>query len=152
MRTWLSAIKRTWVSISVLLVCVSVADAIQLVTEKEASLPDDFYGDFRGSPTPGPEVEVVSPSLSGLISSPFHFKVRFKAHGGATIDRDSITITYRKMPAIDVTQRLGLFVRADETDVADAELPAGTHRFRIDVKDNRGRWGSPYFFRIGVAK
>jgi hypothetical protein len=44
------------------------------------------------------------------------------------------------------------FIRAEGIDMKDAELPPGTHRFRIDVKDSRGRWGAPYFFKISVAK
>jgi hypothetical protein len=131
---------------------MNAAKAVQLVTEQEAAYPDDPYGATRGSPTAGPQIEVVSPSLAGLIKSPFDLKIKFKAHGGAEIDRDSVAITYRKVPAIDLTQRIGPYIRADGIDMKDAELPAGTHGFRIDVKDSRGRWAAPFFFRIGVAK
>jgi len=136
------------------LICTSMnaAGAVQLVTEQEAGYPDDPYGETRGSPTAGPEVEIVSPSLAGLIKSPFNLKIRFKAHGGAEIDRDSIALTYRKVPAIDITQRIGPYIRADGIDLNDAELPAGMHAFRIDVRDSRGRWAAPYLFRIRVAK
>jgi hypothetical protein len=132
--------------------CVVPADAVQLVTEQEAGYPDDPYGIERGGPTPGPEVEVVSPALSGLVKSPFYLKIKFKAHGGAEIDRDSITITYKKVPAVDITQRIRSAIRADGIDLTDAELPAGIHPFRIDVKDSRGRRAAPVFFKIGVAK
>lgn len=152
MNFWLPAIRPAALCISLCFACVSVACAVPLVTEQEAGYPDDPYGEIRGSPTPGPTVEVVSPALSGLIRSPFHLRVRFKAYAGAAIDRDSITITYRKIPAIDITQRIGGFIRNDSIDLVDAELPAGTHPFRIDVRDTRGRWGTPFFFKIGVAK
>jgi hypothetical protein len=132
--------------------CMDVASAVQLVTEQEAGYPDDPYGETRGSPTAGPEVEVVSPSLAGLIRSPFNLKIRFKAHGGAEIDRDSIAITYRKVPAIDLTQRIAPYIRGDGIDLNGAELPAGAHGFRIDVRDSRGRWAAPYLFKIRVAK
>src|SRR5262249_58341792 len=102
----------------------SLARAVPLVTEQEAAYPDDPYGETRGSPTPGPTAEVVSPALSGLIRSPFRLSIRFKAYAGAAIDRDSITITYRKIPAIDITQRIGGFIRNDSIDLVDAELPA----------------------------
>lgn len=136
------------------LICSSMntASAVQLVTEQEAGYPDDPYGTTRGSPTAGPEVEVVSPSVAGLIKSPFNLKVRFRAHGGAEVDRDSVAITYRKVPAIDVTQRIAPFIRANGIDMQDAELPPGKHSFRIDIKDTRGRWAAPFFFNIGVAK
>jgi hypothetical protein len=146
------AIRSALVCIGLCVACVYPARAVPLVTEQEAAYPDDPYGETRGSPTPGPTVEVVSPALSGLIRSPFHLRIRFKAHAGAAIDHDSIAITYRKIPAIDITQRIGGFIRNDSIDLADAELPAGTHSFRIDVRDTRGRWGTPLFFKIGVGK
>src|SRR5215467_10532902 len=152
MNFWLPAIRPAVLCISLCFACVSVARAVPLVTEQEAGYPDDPYGEVRGSPTPGPVVEVVSPALSGLVRSPFHLKIRFKAYTGAGIDRDSIRITYRKIPAIDITQRIDDFILSDGIDLANAELPAGTHPFRIDVRDTRGRWGTPVFFKIGVTK
>ena len=142
----------TMFCVGLIFTSMSAASAVQLVTEQEAGYPDDPYGETRGSPTAGPEVEVVSPSLAGLIKSPFNLKIRFKAHGGAEIDRDSIAITYRKVPAIDITQRIASYVRADGIDMNDVELPAGAHGFRIDVRDSRGRWAAPFLYRIRVAK
>jgi len=152
MKVWLPALKRTAVCIGVFLGCSATAGAVQLITPQEAAFPDDPYGPTRGGPTPGPNIEVVSPSLLALVKSPFQLKITFRAHGGAAIDRDSITITYRKVPAIDITQRIGTFLRGDVIEIPDAELPEGTHPFRVDVRDSRGRWGAPLYFKIGVAK
>jgi hypothetical protein len=93
MRSSVPGITSAIACVSIFFACVAPADAVQLVTEQEAGYPDDPYGIERGGPTPGPEVEVVSPALSGLVKSPFYLKIKFKAHGGAEIDRDSITIT-----------------------------------------------------------
>jgi hypothetical protein len=152
MRIDRSIIMRTMFCAGLICSSMNAASAVQLVTEQEAGYPDDPYGETRGSPTAGPEVEVVSPSLAGLIKSPFNLKIRFKAHGGAQVDRDSIAITYRKVPAIDITQRIGPYIRADGIDMNDAELPAGAHGFRIDVRDSRGRWAAPFLFKIRAAK
>jgi hypothetical protein len=152
MKVWPSAIKQATVCAGVFFAFVTAAGAIELVTEQEAAYPDDPYGDVRGSPTPGPDVELVTPSQLGLIKSPFNLKIKFRAHGGTEIDRDSVAVIYKKLPAIDLTQRMTPFIRGEGIDMKDAELPPGTHRFRIDVKDSRGRWGAPYFFKISVAK
>jgi hypothetical protein len=130
MRSSVPGITSAIACVSIFFACVAPADAVQLVTEQEAGYPDDPYGIERGGPTPGPEVEVVSPALSGLVKSPFYLKIKFKAHGGAEIDRDSITITYKKVPAVDITQRIRSAIRADGIDLTDAELPAGIHPFR----------------------
>lgn len=139
------------VCVNLIFAFVTAAGAVQLVTEKEAAYPDDPYGGVRGSPIPGPEIILVSPASSGLIRSPFRLKIRFKAHGGAAIDRDSIKFTYKKLPPVDVTQKIETFIRGDEIDLADAELPVGTHPFQIIVKDSRGRWAA-FLFKIGVTK
>jgi hypothetical protein len=152
MKIWLAAIAQLAISAGFCHAFVMSAGAVQLVSEQEAAYPDDPYQRSRGGPTPGPQIEVVSPALSGLIKSPFHLKIKFKAHGGAAIDRDSITITYKKIPPIDITQRINAFIHVDDIDIAEVELPPGTHPFEIDVRDSRGRWAAPVYFKIGVAK
>jgi hypothetical protein len=131
---------------------MTAAGAFQLITEQEAALPDDLTGNRRGGPTRGPDIIFVSPKPeAGLVRSPLNLKIRFKAHGGARIDRDSILITYKKIPPVDVTQRLVAFIHADEVDVGSAEMPPGAHRLRIDVQDTDGRSTTDYLV-ITVAK
>jgi hypothetical protein len=145
-------IGRAALCLGIVLGSTAAASAVELVTAQEAAYPDDPYGETRGSPTAGPQMEIVSPAVTALIKSPFQLKVRFSAHGGASVDADSIAITYRKVPAVDVTQRIKPFIAGDTIDVRDAELPPGAHAFRIDVRDSRGRWAAPFFFRINVGK
>jgi hypothetical protein len=152
MKSLLHAAKLAVACIVVSHLCMSVAHATQLVTEQEAAYPDDPYTHDRGTPTAGPEIEVISPATRGLVKSPFQLRIKFKAHGGAAVDRDSIELTYQKVPTIDVTQRIASFISAEGIAIPDAELPPGIHLFRIDVKDTRGRWAAPLFFKIGVAK
>jgi hypothetical protein len=122
---------------------MTTACAFQLITEQEASLPDDLALTRRGGPTRGPEVVFVSPSNSGaLVKSPLNVKIRFRAHGGAAIDRESIVVTYKKLPPVDMTQRLIPYIRQDGIELDAAEIPPGTHRLRIDVKDADGRLGT----------
>jgi hypothetical protein len=63
---------------------------------------------------------------------------------------DSITVTYMKMPAINITQRLMPFIRADGIDVPNAEVPPGTHQIRIELKYTDGGVGGK-IFTIQVA-
>ncbi len=131
---------------------VAAASAFELITMQEAALPDDLTGFRRGGPTRGPEIVFVSPAPNvGLVRSPLNLKIQFKAHGGAKIDRDSVLVTYKKIPSIDMTQRLTPFIRADGIEVAAAEMPPGAHRVRIDVKDSDGRSTTDYLI-ITVAK
>ncbi len=138
-----------------LLVLAAPAHAIQLVTEQEAALPDNTpLPDLLrwGSPTRRPAVDLVSPPNNGsVVKSPLNLKVTLKPHGGAKIDKDSIVITYEKKPLIDLTQRLAPFITADGIEVPNAEIPPGTHKFRIAVKGTDGHPGG-LDFTIQVAK
>jgi hypothetical protein len=145
-------VKRAVVCAGIVLSFVTAAGAFQLITEQDAALPDDLTGNRRGGPTRGPDIIFVSPKPeAGLLKSPLNLTIRFKAHGGARIDRDSVLITYKKLPAVDLTQRLLPFIRADRIEAVDAELPPGAHRLRIDVQDTDGRSTTDYLV-ITVAK
>jgi hypothetical protein len=135
------------------LAAATPAAAIQLVTEQEAALPPDRLPglELRGSPTRRPSAVIVSPPPNaGVMKSPVIFKIKLQAHGGAKIDPDSIVVTYKKTPEIDITQRIMPFITADGIDVPDAEVPPGTHQFRIELKDNEGHLGAADFsFQVG---
>jgi hypothetical protein len=119
----------------------NAASAFQFITEKEAALPLNL--DPKRGITRGPIIIALSPAPgSGLVTSPLHFKVKFEGRGGAKIDAESTLVTYEKLPAVDLTQRIRAFVGPDGIDVENAEVPPGTHRIRIDVRDTDGRTGS----------
>ena len=136
-----------------LLAAATPAAAIQLVTEQEAALPPDRLPglELRGSPTRRPSAVIVSPPPSaGVMKSPLNVKIKLQAHGGAKIDPDSIVVTYKKTPEIDITQRIMPFITADGIDVPDAEVPPGIHAFRVQLKDNEGHVGAADFsFQVG---
>ena len=92
-----ATVKWSVVCAGMVLSIVTAAGAFQLITEQEAALPDDLTGNRRGGPTRGPDIVFVSPKPeAGLLKSPLNLTIRFKAHGGARIDRDSVQITYKK--------------------------------------------------------
>jgi hypothetical protein len=89
-----------------------------------------------------PKVFLVNPApTAGLIKSPFNFKIRFETSGRTKIDLDSIVITYKKVPPIDLTQRLKPFLQTSGIILEGMEAPAGNHRIRVDIKDSDGRVG-----------
>jgi hypothetical protein len=124
------------------------AEAFQLITPEEAALPAAAIPtpQLRGSPTRRPIVIVVWPSPdAGFVHSPFDLKLRFRAFGGAEIDRDSVVVTYLKQQPIDITQRIMPFITADGIEVSRAEVPPGRHEFWIELKDKDGRVGEAEF-------
>ena len=119
----------------------SAEDVFQLISPDEAALPtDDVYS--RGI-TRGPRIVQVSPPPeSGQLQSPVRLVIRFKGRGGAAIDPETLVVTYKKRPPIDLTRRIEPFITADGIDIEDAGMPPGHHRIEVSIKDERGREGN----------
>jgi hypothetical protein len=116
--------------------------ALELITPGEAALPaEPGIGHERGI-SRGPTVLVVSPQPgAGTIKSPLDLKVIFESHGGATVNVDSVLLTYLRMPEVDLTQRAKAFIAPAGIEIKDAEVPPGTHTIRVHVSDSDGRTG-----------
>lgn len=116
-----------------------------LISPEEARLPPPKGAvavATRGI-TRGPKVAFVG--NADTARSPMRLQLKFESFGGAKIDTDSLKVTYVKSPAVDLTPRLKPFVQPTGIDVPDAELPAGDHLIRVDVKDSDGRAASTNF-------
>jgi len=74
-----------------------------------------------------------------------HLQLKFESYGGAKIDPDSLKVTYRRTPNVDLTGRVKPFVQPTGIDMPDAELPPGDHMVRVDIKDSDGRIGTTSF-------
>jgi hypothetical protein len=120
------------------------AQATQLITAEEAKSPPPkgaVATDRRGI-TRGPKVDVVT---GAEVKSPMRLLLKFEPYGGARIDPDSVKVTYLRTPNVDLTPRVKSFVQATGIDMPDAELPAGEHMVRVDIKDSDGRAGTTIF-------
>jgi hypothetical protein len=136
------AIGRLSVCFAVLFAAATSAAAFELVTPNEAALPPGKVPSaaVRGSPTRRPSITIISPSGAGAIYSPVDLKVSFSAFGGATIDPDTVVVTYVKQPEIDITPRIREFITANGIDIAHADVPPGLHQFWIELKDSNGNF------------
>lgn len=126
---------------------------LTLITEEEAGLPalPAASMTMRAGVTRGPKVILVSPAGDANVKSPLHLRLKFESFGGAKIDPASVIVTYLKNPSVDLTKRLAPVTQADGIDVAAAEIPAGVHHIRVNLKDSEGRAGTASF-ALKVAK
>ena len=123
------------------------ASAEMLITEQEAALPAAAGGSmaFRGV-TRGPKVQMASPAAEGTVfKSPVNLQLKFESFGGAAVDPNSVKVTYMKTPAVDLTPRMKSSIKAGGIEMPAAELPAGEHPIRVEIKDSEGRSGSANF-------
>jgi hypothetical protein len=116
------------------------AQAIQLITAKEAQLPSASGALNTRGIARGPGIRVTSPDPSAAeIKSPFDLKVQFESRGGNKIDAAAVKITYLKANAVDLTPRLKGAITENGIDLNKAEVPPGEHAIKITVKDVEGR-------------
>jgi len=118
----------------------SPARAVTLISEEEARRPaaDAAAGLDQRAITRGPTIKVISPS--GLTTtSPLALKVAFEPRGGSSINVAAVTVTYLRSPAVDLTERLRPFITAGGIALEAADVPAGRHAVRIEVRDAEGR-------------
>ena len=115
-----------------------------LITSEEARLPTPRQIADSRAITRGPRIE-LSDLDDGKLHSPLHFKLKFHAYGGSSIDVGSVVITYLRGSNIDLTQRVKPYVHASGIDIPDAEVPPGEHAIRIELKDSEGRAATASF-------
>jgi len=120
------------------------AHAATLITPEEAGLPamKGAVANSNRGITRGPKITVTDDSAA---KSPIRFQVKFQPLGGSTIDVDGVKVIYLKQPNVDLTPRVKPFMQATGIDMPDAQLPAGDHLVRIDVKDSEGRVSTTSF-------
>jgi hypothetical protein len=115
---------------------------VQLITKAEADLPtQDSVGGQDRNLTRGPGVDRVAPAVVGADQGPFRFAVRFKPRNGVPIDPDSVRVTYRRQPAVDLTPRVKPFITAEGIEAPAVIVPPGKHVIDIEVTDKQGRPG-----------
>jgi hypothetical protein len=120
----------------VVLALAGQAQAEVLISAQEAGLPESPFKE-RGS-FPGPKVVLVSPDHgAAAVKSPMRLRIRFEPRG-AKVDLDSLRVTYIKLQPVDLTERVRASAGVDGIDFKDAEVPPGTHKIRIELRDADG--------------
>jgi hypothetical protein len=123
-----------------LLVGLTQAQAVQLISPKEAQLPAASGALNTRGIARGPGIKVVSPDPAAAdIKSPFDLKIQFESRGGNKIDPAAVKVTYLKANAVDLTPRLKGAINETGIDFSKAEVPPGEHAIKITVKDVDGR-------------
>jgi hypothetical protein len=121
------------------------ADPVQLITREEAGLPATpaATGSVRNL-TRGPAIDTLgTPAKVG--NAPFRLAVRFVPSNGVPIEPNSVRITYRRQPAIDLTARVKPFVTATGIEAPAVVVPPGQHVVEIEATDKEGRTGRSQF-------
>jgi len=124
----------------------------ELISLKEAKLPEASGSLKTRGITRGPAIKVSSPDLSAAeIKSPFDLKVLFESRGGNKVDPNAVKVSYLKSTEVDLTPRLQGAITAGGIDFSKAEVPPGEHAIKITVKDLDGRESST-IINLNIAK
>jgi hypothetical protein len=111
---------------------------VVLITPEEAKLPTPKGVFASRAVTRGPRIDLAVPDGSDA-HSPLRLQLKFKGFGGATINLNSLHVTYLKMPNVDLTSRVRPYARPTGIEIPDAEAPPGDHLVRVEIQDSEGR-------------
>jgi hypothetical protein len=111
---------------------------VVLITPEEAQLPTPKGVHATRAVTRGPRIDLAGPDAND-VHSPLRLQLKFRGFGGATINLDSLRVTYLKMPDVDLTSRVRPYAQPTGIEIPDAEAPPGEHLVRVEVHDSEGR-------------
>lgn len=127
----------------------ALAGGVLLVTNEEvsreasyAATADDGF-EPRAVPAPGaPVIEVRSPTALADLKAPFPIEVAFRTSDGAEALPTTFRVFYGRL-RLDITDRVLQKVHVGKEGVVidEAEIPAGSHRLLLQVRDSRDRTG-----------
>ncbi len=134
-------------SLAALIACWAISvlaldEPVWLVTDGEAELaPPPVTRGVETLPKDGPLIRVLSPSVGVEVVSPFPVEVQFEPRpGGAPVEMESLKVTYLKVFAIDITDRIRPHVSENRLFVREAKIPQGRHRLKITIADRGGKF------------
>lgn len=127
--------RQTWKQVlvmSVLVPAAAMGQVIELVTAEEAKAAAQHQSEWVPkaiSPPDAPQIELLQPSLQGVVKVPTPIMVRFKATSPAVIKPESFKALYGFM-RLDITKKLLGAAKITEQgiEVAAAQLPSGRHQ------------------------
>lgn len=117
-----------------------------LVTSEEMTASNEAPLRFTAKSLPpkdAPFIEVVSPKLPGVVTSPTPIELKFRSFASSHVRPESFKALYGSFE-IDITKKLLSVAKVTELGVIvpEALLPKGKHKILLVVEDSVGRIGS----------
>lgn len=111
-----------------------------LITPEEAAKvrpkTEDFKEPMAAVEGPGPAIIVKNPKLLERVRSPLKIFIAFKpGKSGKPPDMKTLTVTSLGYIDIDITYRVIEYIKGNDLDIKEAELPTGRHTLRVAIKD-----------------
>jgi len=102
----------------------------------QAPLSSVDYASQESVDDKGPQINILQPSLSSVVSNPMSVQVEFSSRQpNARVNMDSLKLTYKKLWGIDLTDRIIEYIEGDSINAPEVELPEGTHTLEIYIED-----------------
>lgn len=137
-----------------LLVCLSAsANAFTLVSEQEFAeevnlarnrpkMPSTSQFNAKSIDTALPRIVFDKPLQNGVVSAPLDVVVKFIPESGSEIVPGSLKVFYGFMK-LDITDRIIKRAQINNNALVatGAEIPAGSHKLLLEIRDNKNRVG-----------
>ena len=117
--------------------------AVLLITEKEAAMEEapaetPLARVLETDRAKGPLILVSSPKEGEIYRTPLVVDLRFETPQDSAVDLDSLKVSYRKLIAIDITDRIRPYATEKGIYIPEADIPKGHHKIQIRIADLKG--------------
>ncbi len=141
--------KLTWPfsAASLLFFALAITSALAgpkwLITPEEAARVRSPAGDFQEPAAavegPGPRIIVKDPKALKRLRSPIYIFVAFEpGRSGLPADMSTLNATLIGFFDIDITDRVREYIKMSSLEIEKADLPTGSHRLRMAIRDVKG--------------
>jgi hypothetical protein len=143
MSKWISTWRFLAASIPLLASSAESADLKWLITPEETVRARQTKGEFKEPAAavegPGPIIVVKNPKALQSLRSPIYIFVAFEpGRSGQSPDMKTLNVTLIGFFDIDITDRVREYIQGNNLDIEQANLPTGSHRLRMAIKDVAG--------------
>ncbi len=142
------AVQIGWVSAPAGAQVIMLVSEGEVAADRAAPPPALTRGPRPSASNPdAPRIDVLAPEMADRpLVVPFAINLRFVAAPGREIEPASLKILYGRL-GLDVTARIlaATQVTRQGIDVPSAQVPKGSHRFLLEIRDNASNVGRREF-------
>ena len=121
------------------------ADEFWLLSNDEynqiKSLDENFGENLSTTIAYGPIIKIVEPNVIDKVNSPVNIKLQFlPSANGFQPNMKSLIVHMKGLITLDITKRVKKFIKGNELNIKDANIPKGRHKILFMIVDEADQY------------
>ena len=121
------------------------ADEFWLLSNDEYNqikiLDENFGENLSTTIANGPIIKIVEPNVIDKVNSPVNIKLQFlPSANGFQPNMKSLIVHMKGLITLDITKRVKKFIKGNELNIKDANIPKGRHKILFMIVDEADQY------------